>query len=106
MVSYGQQTFLISLPLCTLLGAAVGFGFAFLTVGRKRTASLLLLTTAICGTLVVAGMWIVQIADYGGDPAERVLFWPPMAISVIAALGGIALRLSVSRKATRPDRAT
>jgi hypothetical protein len=83
-LSYGQQAGLISLPICTMIGAAIGLGFAFAIVRRYMVSIALLLLVSLCGWCIVNVMWNDQIARYGRDPSEVVLYYPPMAFSMLA----------------------
>jgi hypothetical protein len=76
ILSYGQQAGLISLPMCTLICAATGFGVAF-TIGRKYVTSvLLLLAVAFSGWAINNSLWNDKIKKYGPDPSEAVLYYP------------------------------
>src|SRR5687768_16958996 len=48
-LSYGQAAGLFSLPLCTLLGAAIGVCVAMASAGRFVASAVLLLLTGGCG---------------------------------------------------------
>jgi hypothetical protein len=90
-LSYGQQWGLIVLPLCTLIGAAIGLGVAFALVERPVISLVLLLVVSIVGSGVVSSMWNAQIARYGRDPSEVVLYYPPLALSMLALVTAVLI---------------
>ena len=104
-LSYGQAAGLVSLPISTIIGAASGFAVAFAWTGRWLVSSALLLLVAIIGASAVLRVWNQQIAHYGRDPSEMVLFYPPLALCLIVATGtlfvtaiGVARRDSTARR--------
>lgn len=94
MLSYGQEAMLISLPQCTVLGAGLGIAAAFLRVKHRLAGTTILCLVASLGTLNTASRWSAQIAVYGRDPSEIVLYYPPLAICSLAlmAVAWIVLR--------------
>ena len=92
-LSYGQQAVLISLPFCTVIGCAIGFGVAFLLVRRYLVSIVLLFVVSLISWGMVNSMWRDQIKHYGRDPSEVVLYYPPLAFSVLAL--AIALLVGV-----------
>ncbi len=103
-LTYTQQAGFIILPLCTLLGAAIGFSIAPAFVGRFIVSSILLIVTSLCGTAIVVAMWISQIATYGRDPSEVVLYYPPLcycAAAFVVAVGMLAARAAHAMAAAR-----
>ena len=87
-LSYGQQAGLISLPLCTIIGTAIGFSVALSRARRYFASIVMLVLVWYSGSTVVNSMWNDQIARYGRDPSEIVLYWPPLAFSMLALGGG------------------
>ena len=85
-LSYGQQAGLISLPICTMIGAAIGFGVSLSLARRYLFSIVLLLFVWLCGCGIVNSMWNDQIARYGRDPSEVVLYYPPLAFSILALI--------------------
>ena len=100
-LSYGQAAALISLPVCAVLGSAIGFAFAFVYIRRYRIAAVLLMLVAILGAAVIVPMWNQQVARYGSDPSEVVLFYPPLALCGLAAMASIGV--AAIGLARRPD---
>jgi pimeloyl-ACP methyl ester carboxylesterase len=92
-LSYGQQFGLISLPLCTLMGAALGFGIALSLARRYLISVVLLVLAALIGWGIVTSMWNEQIARYGRDPSEVVLYYPPLGISILSLAVALAVGL-------------
>ncbi len=91
ILSYGQQAGLISLPMCTLISTATGFGIA-LTISRQYVTSvLLLLAVAFCGWAINNSLWNDQIKRYGPDQSEVVLYYPPLACSGLALFSAMAV---------------
>lgn len=84
ILSYGQQAGLISLPMCTLISAAIGLGLAFSIVRQFATSIVLLLLVSLSGWAINNSFWNDQIRRYGPDPSESVLYYPPLACSGIA----------------------
>jgi len=97
-LSYGQ-----SLPLCTLIGATIGFASAFAVVRFHTTAVSLLLLTGLVGFGITNSMLKSQRAEYGYDPSEAVLFYPlficsGVAIALAAMIaGGSVIRWAANR---------
>ena len=92
-LSYGQQAGLISLPICTMIGVAIGLGVALSLIRRYVVSIALLLLVSLCGSGIVNLMSNDQIARYGRDPSEVVLYWPPLAFSVLALVAAVAVGL-------------
>jgi len=92
-LSYGQEAGLISLPLCTMIAAAIGFGVALARARRYFASIIMLVLVWYSGSAIVNSIWNNQIARYGRDPSEIVLYWPPLAFSLLAlvAAAGVAL---------------
>lgn len=86
MLSYGQEAGLISLPLCTMIGAAIGAALAIATMGYMVLSAGWLLFTAMGGSAIVCALWASQVASYGRDPSEMVLYLPPLGICALALL--------------------
>lgn len=95
VLSHGQQAFLISLPLCTLIATAIGFGFAFIIVRQKFVSLFLLLAIAFLGWIPTRSLWNNQIANYGRDPSEAVLYYPPTAYCAFSLILAVILGVSL-----------
>ena len=93
VLSHGQQAMLISLPICTMIAASAGFALAFSFVRQRALSIILLLATSLLGWLVTRSLWNSQIAQYGRDASEVVLYYPPAGYAVATAC--IALLLSI-----------
>ena len=89
VLSYGQMFGLIIVPLCTLIGAATGFAVGVACFRQRMLSIFLLLGTAFIGWEMTSSMWTSQISEYGPDPSEAVLFFPPLAMCIVA-LGAAA----------------
>jgi hypothetical protein len=85
-LSYGQQAGLISLPICTIIGAAIGLGVSLAFAGRYLVAIVLLILMWLSSWRIMNSMWSDQILRYGRDPSEAVLYFPPIAFSFLALL--------------------
>lgn len=92
-LSYGQQFGLIIVPLCTLVGAGIGFAAGIAYARCFRTAVFLLLAISLSGWAATSAMWNSQIANYGRDPSEVVLYYPPSGMCVLALCTAVAICL-------------
>lgn len=92
-LSHGIQAGLISLPLCMILGAAIGIGIAFAIVRRHLISIVLLLLAGLGNWRVVNSMWDEQIRRYGRDPCEAVLYYPPLGFSILALVVALTVAL-------------
>lgn len=90
-MSYGQYAGLICIPSGAVIGAASGLALAFAWIRRWLASLSLLLMVALGGAAAVLRMWNQQIAEYGRDPSEMVLFYPLLALCAMAAIGSIAI---------------
>lgn len=97
VLSHGQQAILISLPICTLLAASVGIALAFLVAGQRLFAALLLCSIAIIGYSITRSIWNAQIAQYGRDPSEIVLYYPPAGYAAVSAILAILVTVGALR---------
>ena len=88
-LSYGQTAMFISLPLCTVIAASTGFALAFAVVRSYGMSIVLLLLICACGTGVTYGMWNDSTIQYGSDPSDAVLFYPPLGFAASACLVAI-----------------
>lgn len=98
ILSYGQQFGLISLPICTMIGAAIGVGFAFSVARRYTVSILLLLLVSLAGWTLNNSFWNDQIARYGRDPSEAVLYYPPLALSGLAFITAVLVAFVATAK--------
>jgi len=94
VLSHGQQAILISLPICTMIAASTGFALAFSFVRQRALSIILLFVIALVGWLITRSLWNAQVAQYGHDASEVVLYYPPAAYA--AATVCLALLLSIS----------
>ena len=95
VLSHGQQAALISLPICTIIAASAGFALAFAFVRQLVTSIVLLSMTSLLGWLVTRSIWNAQIAQYGRDASEAVLYYPPSGYAAGTACLAILLALFV-----------
>ncbi|WP_068141286.1 hypothetical protein [Roseimaritima ulvae] len=104
VLSYGQQAFLISLPICTMIAASTGYALAFF-FARQRTLSIILLfVIALVSWLITWSFWNSQIAQYGRDASEVVLYYPPTGYAAAAACLGLLLSIALTvRRAKRGE---
>ncbi len=101
---YGQQAGLISLPMCTLICAAIGLGLALSIVRQYAAAILMLLLVSLSSWAINDSFWSDQIKRHGPDPSEAVLYYPPLACSacslctatLIAAVAVLAKKKAVT----------
>ncbi len=98
ILSYGQQFGLISLPFCTMIGAAIGLGFAFSVARRYTVSILLLLLVSLAGWTLNNSFWNDQIARYGRDPSEAVLYYPSLALSGLAFITAVLVAFVAAAK--------
>jgi hypothetical protein len=96
VLSYGSHFILIILPLCALIGAAIGLGGLLAIKRRYWSAIILLLLVALDSLGGVNAMWNEQIARYGQDPSAIVLFYPPLVLSGLALVVALALGLVIA----------
>lgn len=107
-LSYGQQCFMISMPLAALLGAGVGASVAFMRRWGGLVASLLTVTVPLFVAFAVTSLWELSFQHYGADPSDGILYTPLLVGSglcfawsiAIAILGSI--RLFVVRNEHQP----
>ena len=93
--SHGQQAILISLPICTLISVSIGISLAFLVVRQRLIAAFLFSLIAIVGYVVTCSLWNAQIAQYGRDPSEIVLYHPPIGYSAVSAILAVTVTVLV-----------
>ena len=98
ILSYGQQFGLISLPICTMIGTAIGLGFAFSVARRYTVSILLLLLVSLAGWTLNNSFWNDQIARYGRDPSEAVLYYPPLVLSGLAFITAVLVAFVAAAK--------
>ena len=98
ILSFGQQFGLISLPICTMIGAAIGLGFAFSVARRYTVSIILLLLVSLAGCTLNNSFWNDQIARYGRDPSEAVLYYPPLALSGLAFITAVLVAFVAAAK--------
>jgi hypothetical protein len=91
VLSHGQQAILISLPISTLIGVGIGFSLAFCFVVHRVISAALMLGVAAIGYSITRTLWNSQIADYGRDPSEAVLYHPLAAMCGLAVLIALAM---------------
>jgi hypothetical protein len=92
-LSYGQAWGLFTLPLCTLTGAAIGLGFS-LALSRQFVWSVSLLVAVSLGCFEInRQLWNDQIASYGPDPSEAVLYHPPQTLAILAFISALLVIL-------------
>jgi hypothetical protein len=84
ILTYGQQAGLISLPMCTLICAAIGLALAFSFIRQYAIAILILLLASMSGWAINNSFWSDQIRTHGPDPSEVVLYYPPLECSGMA----------------------
>ena len=104
VLSHGQQAILISLPICTLIGASVGGALAFLFARQPLICACLLFAIAIAGYGITRSLWNAQIAQYGRDASEVVLYWSPAGYSALSAT--LAILVACTTILTRTWRGT
>ena len=85
-LSYGQEAVLFTMPLCTVIGAVIGLGIALAMARLHALAICILLASGNVGCSLITSIWNQQIARYGRDASEFVLYYPPMAACAIAML--------------------
>lgn len=84
MLSYGQAFALGTVPICTLLGAAIGFAFSFSLLGNFKLAAAFLFAVSAVGWSLTSDLWSSQIEQHGPDPTEIILYYPPTTLCLIA----------------------
>lgn len=98
-ITYGQQFGMIIVPMCVAIGAATGFSAAVGCLRRPLLAVIMLAIIAVSGWALISSMWNSQIAEYGSDQSEMVLYYPPTAMCLIA-LGVAGLVVAAALAAT------
>lgn len=104
-LSYGQQFGLIMVPLCTLIGASIGSGISFVYSRYPRIGVIWLLATSFAGWVPTSSMWKSDLAQYGPDPSQAVLYYPPTAMCLCSL--GLAIAIAVQgiwRRSNESDR--
>ncbi|MCO8125578.1 hypothetical protein NHH03_27815 [Stieleria sp. TO1_6] len=104
VLSHGQQAMLITLPICIVIAASAGFALAFAFLRQRALCIILLFATSLLGWLVTRSLWNSQIAKYGRDASESVLYYPPAGYAAAAmCLGLSVLLVSTVRRAKRGE---
>lgn len=86
----------ISMPICLPMGTAIGLAIAFAVVQLRLTAIVILFLATTLGWLISSSAWSQYVATSGRDFAEKMLFYPPIALVVISGLvGGVMAMLLV-----------
>lgn len=85
-----------------MIGAALGLGIAFSIARQYLVSMALLLSVSVTSWGVVNSLWSDQIARYGRDRSEIILYYPPLAFSNLAmaaviVVGVVALAKAPSR---------
>ena len=102
VLSHGQQAMLISLPISTMIAASSGFALAFAFTGQRALSIILLFAISLMGWLVTRSLWNAQIARYGRDASEAVLYYPLAAYAAAAmCLGQLLLLISSIHRGKR-----
>ena len=91
-LSYGQMAMLIPLPICTIIGVS-GFATPLAAVRWHLTSITLLLLVWFWAFGTINTMWNDQIAVYGSDPSEAVLFYPPLAFANSALVAAVIVAI-------------
>lgn len=103
ILSYGQQAMLISLPISTLIGVGIGVSLAFCFVCHRAVSATLLLMVAAIGYSITRSLWTSQIAEYGRDPSEAVLYHPLAAMCALAVVIAFAIVVIPSAHMRKAD---
>ena len=104
VLSQGQQGIFVSLPICTMIAASTGFALAFAFVRKRALSISLLFVIALMGWLVTLTLWNAQIAQYGRDASEVVLYFPPAGYAAASmCLGFLILLASTVRRPKRGE---
>lgn len=74
------------MPLCTVIGAVIGLGIALAMARLHALAICILLASGSVGCSLITSIWNRQIARYGRDASEFVLYYPPMGACALAML--------------------
>lgn len=90
-LSYGQEWFLIILPICALMGLGQGFASYLASIKQFFLSGLTFLFIAGLGFRVVYRMWSDQIADYGRDRSEAILYYSPTAMCILSLVLGLTV---------------
>ena len=99
--AYGQMFGLFSMPICVALGGAIGVAIALAGISRFGWATAVLLLTSVTCCVVVIHVWDGQIADYGRDPTDIIVYYPPLGFCAVAAavmIGILAAGLIAARR--------
>ncbi|MBL8820362.1 MAG: hypothetical protein JNL58_30340 [Planctomyces sp.] len=98
-LSYGQQSILVSLPLCTVVGLGIGVAAYLASLRQRLVSSLLFLFVGGLGMAVNFSLWSQQVAQSGRDRSEAILYHPPLALCMLSlSLGIWMLCLAVRRR--------
>jgi hypothetical protein len=90
-LSYGQPFVLVMTPMAALLGATHGLS---LSPAWRRGIRIRAATTLVVGFVVAAtvgAMWHSQVASYGRDRSEVILYAPLPFVSMVLIMVGILL---------------
>lgn len=98
-LSYGQQFAFITVPACTLLGAAIGFSLGLAYFKQRIIAAVSLIATSSIGWLVTSSQWDSQLRNYGPDQSEVVLYYPPTGMCILSVC--VAVWILIHRAVNR-----
>ena len=85
-LTYGQQAGLISAPLCAIMCAMIGLSIGLVILRKVLFGISILIVTGCLGGFAVYSMWSSQIAQYGRDSSEVMLYYPPMSVATACLL--------------------
>ena len=90
-LSYGQQIVLVMGPIAAVLGATLGLCASparrFGTLGRAKITMIV----GFLGAAMIGALWHSQVARYGRDRSELILYAPLLFVSLLLIMLGLLL---------------
>lgn len=100
---HAMEGIVVSMPICLLMGVAIGVALAFAAVRFRLIAVGILLLATVAGGVVTMNSWSHYVAVNGRDPSEKLLYYPPIVLVVISCLMACTLGLLLALRALRTN---
>ena len=84
--SHAMEGLFTTMPICLLLGAAIGVAVACIIVRLRLVAVGILCLASTLGWFVTSSAWSQYVATNGRDVSEELLYYPPIVLIAISCL--------------------
>ena len=91
ILTYGQQCFMISMPLAAFLGVGVGTSIALLRRMGLLAASVITIPIPLLVAFAADKLWEASCSQHGANPSDLILYTPLLLGSAICFAWNIAL---------------